>query len=44
MFVQSLRNRPRVIKDNVKKQIKEHIESFPIVESHYTREYSKKIP
>lgn len=36
------RNRPHAIKDNVKDQIKQHIESFPIVNSHYTREYSKK--
>lgn len=36
------RNRPHAIKDNVKKQIMEHIERFPIVDSHYTREYSKK--
>jgi len=36
------KNRPHTIKDNVKKRIMEHIESFPIFDSHYTREFSKK--
>lgn len=35
-------NRPHAIKDDVKQYIKEHIESFPVVDSHYTREYSKR--
>ena len=30
-------NRPRVISDSVKKQIDEHIRSFPAMKSHYSR-------
>jgi len=38
------RNWPHAIKDNVKKQIMEHIESFPIVDSHILENIQKKIP
>lgn len=36
------RNRPHVIQDEVKAQIRVHIESFPSQESHYSRQDNQK--
>ena len=35
-------NRPHAIKDNVKSYIRQHIESFPVIDSHYIRAESTR--
>lgn len=35
-------SRPHVIQEHIKNHIKEHISSFPVVESHYIRQDSKR--